>query len=200
VTHTETPHSAASAGSGYSFEINIAFTPNPKVVTCDEISFVQTSRVVQPGTNTNKEYMEPQNSRRNANNEAVDRIKTRKQGWYGYNNDGTHASTITPGKSSTTPVIAAKFYDKPSDAMTNVSFNFETAVIAKSGSQANLVYSVIKWGFDVDAAGAVTAHTVTVEDRVSAGFGTAVDAWNKQAAGPAADRNAPDQVALPTFR
>jgi hypothetical protein len=187
------------AGGGYAFVFRITFHPDPSVVNATKIGFVQTSRVVQPGTNTNKEYMEPQNSRRNANQEAIDRVPGRKFGYYGMNNDRSPGGNVTFGSAPATPTDAT-FYDRPSDAMLNVSFNFETAVVAIEGAQANLVYSVVHWGFDVDGSGNLTAHPVTVEDRPTAGLATAAQAWNTQAAGPAAGRNDPNQQALPAFR
>jgi hypothetical protein len=72
--------------------------------------------------------------------------------------------------------------------------------VSIEGPQANLVYSVVHWGFDVDRAGTMTAHATTVEDRPTAGLATAAAVWNAQVAGPLAGRNDPNQQALPAFR
>jgi hypothetical protein len=202
VTTTGAPQSATTPGGAYAFVFNLTFTPDPTVVNATQIAFVQTCRLVTPGTNTNREYMEPQNSRRNSRQEAIDRQAGNAFGWYGFGNNGQPnpaLSNITPG-SAPTPLTPAWLYDRPSDNMTNVSFEFETSVIARQGAQANLVYSVVHWGFTVDNAGAVTANPVRVEDRPTAGFGEAAAAWNAQAAGPVAGRNAPGQQPLPAFR
>lgn len=202
VATTGTPQSATTPGGAYGFVFTLTFTHDASVVNATQIAFVQTSRVVTTGTNTNREYMEPQNSRRNSRQEAIDRQAGNAFGWYGFGNNGQpnpHLANIRTG-SAPTPLTPAWLYDRPSDNMTNVSFEFETSVICRQGAQANLVYSVVHWGFTVDNAGAVTAIPVRVEDRPTAGFGEAVTAWNTQAAGPSAGRNAPSQQALPAFR
>ena len=197
---------AAAAGGNYSFDQWIQFTPDPLVVDCNEIVVVQTVRVVNAVGGANAETLPHLIRRQNTNSTSIDRIEGRRYGYYGYNNDGRASGD--PGTrtiagaggnmraGSSDPVRAMRYYDGPGDSMVNVKFEFETAIVARTGPQRGLVYSVVKWGFDVNAAGRLTAHRVRFRDRVSSDFQSARRAWNRQATGPVAQRNDPNQNEL----
>lgn len=185
-------------GGRYYSPVEIRFHPDPEVCDCDEIAFVQTVRTVATGTNESRQPPGKLRERLNADQEGVDRFHTQKQGWYGRSNSDENQEQMTPGNSLVpTPAVMS---DHPSSTMPSTTWTFETAVIARTGPQANTVYATVRWGFVVDEVNAVTALPIAVEDRISPGFATAVDAWNRQAAGPEGGRTHPDQQRLPTFR
>jgi hypothetical protein len=191
--------------SWYELGINITFTPDPAVANASEIAFVQTLRRVDTASSASVDNIPGHPGRLTPQNRAIDRLPGRQLGWYGYDNPSTPGAPGTPGTlvhpgSSPTPLAPATFEDHPSWGRPNTTWTFETAVTAKAGAQAGLVYSVIQWGFTVDAALHVTPMAVTKQDRVSSDFTTAVGAWNQQAAGPAGSRSDPNQQPLPAFR
>ncbi len=188
-----------SPGSAYTSPITITFTPNPALCKSIQISYVQTVRIVTTGTTTSRDVIAGHAGRLTASQQAVDRIPGRSSGWYGFNNDGTTAANVTSG-SSPTPLANAVLRDQPSWDQPNLTWEFETSVIAKQGADAGLVYSVIHWGFSVDASLHLTALPVREDDRPTHDFEEAVAAWNRQAAGPAATRSDPNQQPLPAFR
>jgi hypothetical protein len=206
----QSPHSAASAGGQYDCDMYIQFTPDAAVVDCREIAVIQTVQVIDTATKANAETLPHLIRRQTPAFSEIDRIEDRRYGFYGYANTGrasgdpgTQAAPVGGGNmraGSSRPVRDMHYYDGPSDSMTGVTFNFETAIVARSGPQRGLVYSVITWGFDVDAHGRLTAHAVGLADRLSAEFGRARDAWNTQARGPRAQRNDPRQSELPRLR
>lgn len=188
----------SGAGSPYSSDVHIWFNPNKDSVNCSEIAFVQAVKFVDSaGT--------PQESRPNFRNRMaasgweLDRLDQRVYGWYGYNNDGTPSGTVVPG-SAPSPEKSAELTDTPGWSVGNTVWDFETCAICKSGFHQNNIYACLTWGFDVDADNKLTKHEPAHRDAPSADFTGAVGGWNTQAAGPAAQRNAPGQQSLGPFR
>jgi hypothetical protein len=87
--------------------------------------------------------------------------------------------------------------DTPSAAKGNREYHFETSVVCRKGADAGKVYAVVTWGFTVDATLKITPKKSEVFNKPSPEFDAAVAAWNAQAAGAEADRNAPGQKTLP---
>jgi hypothetical protein len=177
----------------------ITFDPDPDVVDADSIAFVQTIRMVETGTNDSEDDRKGISERLNAKNQAVDRDRLNKSGWYGYYNDGRHPMVV---EGSSHPPTQAKMEDTPGQTTrkAGTTWDFETSIIAKAGKDENLVYSVVLWGFTVNSDLKVSLKQHSVRDVPTSDFGSAVSAWNKQAAGPAGNRSDPNQGKLPTFR
>jgi len=184
VDFSQLPHHAKQLNGYYWCDFRIEFTPDPTVAVCPNIGFLQSHNVYKHGTNASRLRGQAAD-RPNAKGEAIDRFEGAKHGWIGLKNDGTPSEkgTLQPGISLGKKVVPAKFFDPPGDYETDMSFNFETSIVAREGPQANLVYAVVHWGFEVDIDGHISEHSVKIVDRPTDGFATAIDAWNAQAAG-----------------
>ena len=112
---------------------------------------------------------------------------------------GGGGATLKPWKKAA-PTDPAFMYDRPSWSVPNTTWDFETSVICKAGADAGKVYATVTWGFSVDAARKIVEKERVVTNKPTAGFSSAVDRWNTQAAGPEADRNAPGQQTLPALK
>ena len=88
--------------------------------------------------------------------------------------------------------------DRPEAEIENSTWTFETSVIAREGADAGLVYGVVMWSFSVDGKLQITDTKPTYRQTPTAQFGTAVAAWNTQAANDPQSRDG--QVPLPVQR
>ena len=98
---------------------SFAFNPNAcsATCTCNQVAYIQIVRIIDTSTGN---FLSPSTDQTNRevtgdpdatqNGWAVDRIDNRVWGYYGRNNDGSFASYLTPG-SSTTPAVLG---DEPS--------------------------------------------------------------------------------------
>lgn len=188
-----------SSTSSYASDITVTFTPNKKKAKADEIAFVQNVRVVDTGTSNSRDDRDNFKNRRTPKGWTIDRLDARKYGWYGYNNDGRPSGTVSPG-SSPSPLKDATMTDRPSWNVPSLSWEFETCAIAKAGADSGTIYGCITWGFDADANNKLTSHRTSETSKPSAEFNDAIKAWNTQAAGPEAKRNATDQQSLGPFK
>jgi YD repeat-containing protein len=176
------------AGGWYSSEVLIKW--NPKSGCCTQIDFIQTVRIVD-AANPGSGLAPNEQPRATPNFTAVDSIK-----------GSTSAFTSIPLVPSRTPgsfppPLSATTHDTPSDKVPNRSWFFETCAICRSGVDKGLIYACLKWGFDVNAMNNLTSHVPMSSDRPSGDFMQAVPNWNRQAAGPAAQQNAPGQRPIP---
>ena len=194
----QTVNSAAAKGGHYSSPVTITFSPNAKTVDSTEIAFVQKVQLVDTGTTNSRDWDPTNQKRMTKDGSSIDRVPGRKDGFYGYNNDGKPSGTITPG-SAPTPLKDATLLDTPQASIASTTWSFETAAIAKAGKDTGKIYGALSWGFTVDADNKLTAHKEKSNVNVSADFNDAVKAWNAQAKGPEADRNHKDQAELGPF-
>lgn len=185
-------------GTPYSSDVNITFTPGSSM-HCDEIAFVQSVKYVDAAKKQNLNPLKNYNDRMTAANWTVDRAEPRQYGWYGYNNNGRPSGTVSPGKAPT-PVTPATMHDIPRNDLSSCAMDFETCAICRSGTDVNTVYGCLHWGFDVDAANKLTSHKPVEAAAPSAEFADTIKQWNVQAAGPAAQRNDPNQQPLGPFK
>jgi hypothetical protein len=189
---------SVKAGTNYKFPVDITFKPDKDLVDADEIAFVQRVRLVDTATGENKDWDETNKKRATDRNSSIDRLAGRKYGWYGYKDDEGESGTVKPWKKDK-PDTAAWMHDTPQADIASTTWEFETAVMARSGSDEGLVYATCTWGFTVDAKLRVTAMNVLFFNKPTKDFMKAVEKWNEQADDPdAGDRNAPDQQKLPT--
>ncbi|MDQ3761357.1 MAG: hypothetical protein M3460_06550 [Actinomycetota bacterium] len=188
-----------ATGAWYSYKINITFTPDTAVVDADEIAFLQTIRLVETASGANKDPDETSKKRQTPSATGVDRRSGKKQGWYGMKDDGTGSSMLTAWKKSA-PATPATMQDRASWNQPNTTWQFETMVVCRSGTDIGKVYVVVTWGFSVDAELKLTEQARTVTNKQSTEATTAVGKWNDQAAGSAFDRNAPGQMLLPALK
>ncbi|MGH4005950.1 MAG: hypothetical protein ACRDSO_17805 [Pseudonocardiaceae bacterium] len=196
----ETINGDKATGTPYAYQINITFTPDTAVIDADEIAFIQTTRLVETASGSNQDHKETSKKRQTPSATSVDRLRGKKQGWYGMMMDnGTGSGTLTVWKKSA-PATPANMRDRASWNQPNTTWQFETMVVCRSGADAGTVYAVVTWGFTVDADLKLTGQARMVTNKQSAEATTAVGKWNDQAAGSAVGRNAPGQVPLPALK
>jgi hypothetical protein len=177
----------------FKYPFEVSFWPASADVRADEIAFIQTARIVNTTTGDNdspfgQKRMTPDHTK-------VDRLTGKEQGWYGMSDAEAGGSTMKLWtKGSRDP---AWMRDTPSAAKGNREYHFETSVVCRKGADAGKVYAVVTWGFTVDATLKITPKKSEVFNKPSPEFDAAVAAWNAQAAGAEADRNAPGQKTLP---
>ena len=188
-----------ATGAWYSYKINIAFTPDPAVVDADEVAFIQTVRLVETASGFNKDPERTSKTRQTPLATSVDRRSGKKQGWYGLKDDEKGSSMLTAWKKSA-PATPATMQDCASWNQPNTTWQFETMVACRSGTDIGKVYVVVTWGFSVDADLNLTEQAPTVTNKPSTEATTAVSKWNDQAAGSVFDRNTPGQIPLPALK
>jgi hypothetical protein len=188
-----------TTGTPYAYKINVAFKPDTAVINADEIAFIQTTRLVETASGSNKDPEKTNKKRQTPSATSVDRRSGKKQGWYGMKDDGTGNSMLTTWKKSA-PATPAKMQDRASWNQPNTTWKFETMVVCRSGMDIGKVYAVLTWGFTVDTDLKLTEQTPTVTNKQSTEATTAVGKWNNQATGSTFDRNTPDQMSLPTLK
>jgi hypothetical protein len=88
---------------------------------------------------------------------------------------------VVPGVSTGGAVRNAKLIDTPDGRDENVTYNFETSIIAEDGTDKGIVYAVVIWGFAVDGAMQVRPYETKYRQTPTADFADAVAAWNQQA-------------------
>jgi hypothetical protein len=187
-----------AAGTWYSYQIDITFTPDLTVVDAAEIAFIQTVRLVETVSGSNKDPEQTSKKRQTPLATSVDRRSGKKQGWYGLKDDETGSSMLTVWKKSA-PATPATMQDRASWNQPSTTWQFETMVACRSGTDIGKVYVVVTWGFSVDADLKLTEQAPMVTNKQSTEATTAVTKWNDQAAGSASDRNTPGQVPLPAL-
>ena len=189
-----------ATGALYAYKIYITFTPDTAVIDADEIAFIQTTRLVETTSGSNEDHKETSKKRQTPSATSVDRLRGKKQGWYGMTMDnGMGSGTLTVWKRSA-PATPATMRDRASWNQPNTTWQFETMVVCRSGSDVGKVYAVVTWGFTVDADLRLTEHARIVTNKQSTEATAAVGKWNDQATGSAVGRNALGQVLLPALK
>lgn len=164
----------------------IEFKPDPDVCEATSIAFIQTVSMLDDDNDTvdNRTGLP---ERFNSKKQAVDRPAGQKYGFYGQANDGsfpkptTVAAETTPGISVGGSVVPARLVDRPDGTERNVTYSYETSIVAKDGPDTGFVYAVVLWGFRVDKDMQVVPKEKKIQQIPTADFGAAVAAWNKQA-------------------
>jgi RHS repeat-associated protein len=198
----------------------ITFTPAPGAVTADTVGFIQIVRMTMvkkddPSKKKDMTHRGPDKikHRITAKGWAVDR-QPRIFGWYGCDDTGNPQKpigglgmTITPWRpgNGKRPAVLE---DLPSGPEPNpdvtlplsgwiIKYEFETYAVEKlANGKPGRIYGGISWGFTVDSQGKVASLPRKFISTPSADFFEAIAAWNKQAAGPPAQRTMPGQRPL----
>lgn len=195
---TQINKSATLIEPRYSSDVELVFTPSTSDgCNCSEIAFVQTIKTVND-SGANVETNTNQLDRMTSGDWSVDRVPGKKYGWYGLNDNGTFASTVTPG--NTTPT-AASIRDTPSWSKKNTRWRFETCAICKSGADQDNVYGCKTWGFDVDDTGQVSSSSSADSTTPSSDWSSSIAAWNNQAKTQgSSNKQSPNQATFPSFK
>lgn len=189
VTHKMEPHDGVYnkwGGNGmFSCKMRIEFAPDPDVCEATSIAFVQTVSMLT-GKNRSVDNRDDMPGRFNSKKQGIDRPDRSTSGFYsasgGSFNKLTGYSGVQPGISSGGTTVPAIMVDTPDGTTEDVTYSYETSIVAKEGTDAGFVYAVVLWSFKVDGAMKVVPNPVEVRQVPTADFGAAVGAWNTQAA------------------
>jgi hypothetical protein len=175
---------------------DIKFEPKELVVKAKRIAFVQIVRMHD--NNTGKEfYIDPASEKRaTTDGWAIDRAYGTKKGkaygqlgWYGYFDDGRPDGEGMKQEGSSPPAVPAVMFDGPNVNRWDVEVRFETYAICKTTLKegekqpGGIVFSGLKWGYDIDNKGSVTLVGGTFIASPEKEFWGAVGLWNDQASG-----------------
>jgi hypothetical protein len=177
----------------YRSKMKITFTPNPKTVNSNEISFVQIMKTVTTATGKNADVRPLCVGRMTAKYWNVDHVENMKFGWYLYDNNGIDSDYGNNGK--TTPLVPAVLKDTAGWNQPGLTWEYQTFAIAKNG-QGGQVLSGLSWGFTVDGKLVVTSTPPKLVTNFQ-DFKDAVKKWNDQAGGKV--KNHKDQVLFGDF-
>lgn len=177
---------------GINCQVSFAFNPatcSAAACQCNQIAYVQMVRIVDLDTGDHLQPFAEQANRMVTGNPtpafngwAVDRLQGRVWGYYGRNNDGTFASTLTPGSNTTAAVLR----DTPSGWSVNNWFDAVSTPVcidAKSGC-VNRLDGFEYWLFIVkqDGSGSDPFSEIGRQWHRDA-FDLAVAEWNADAPG-----------------
>lgn len=202
VTHKMEPHDGVyhrmSGNEMFSCKMRIEFAPDPDVCEATSIAFVQTVSMLAGKKSVDNRDDMP--GRFTSKRQGIDRPDKSTSGFYSASGAGfnklTGYSGVQPGVSTGGAMQPAIMVDTPDGTTEDVTYSYETSIVAKEGTDAGLVYAVVLWSFKVDGAMKVVPNPVEVRQVPTADFGAAVTAWNTQAA---ANRKS-GQQALPVQR
>jgi len=184
---TGAPHSKR----GIDMTLNFDFNPATCGVTCNcnTVAYVQIVRIIDLETGN---FLSPNSEQTNRivtgravtalNGWAVDRLAGRVWGYYGRNNNGTFAGTLTPGSNTTDAILR----DTPSGWPNNSWFDAVSVpvCIQANATCANQLLGFYYWQFIVDNNGAASdpLNIIAVEWHRDA-VDQAVIEWNNDAPG-----------------
>jgi Domain of unknown function (DUF4157) len=184
--------------SNYGLEIKLEFHPKTKV-DATKIGLIQTVNSQLDGKNM---LISPTRAnRQTSDGTRIDRVDKKNNPVYGsevLNNQKDLGSTAnsyenyklgyrkkdSSGKWIDKPAIL-KDTPKMSGSGNNSHQKFETAALALSGTQKDMYYGSVNWGWEKDSKGVFKKLPVTLAskgDMPTAGFGAAAKKWNETAA------------------
>ena len=184
---TGAPHDSR----GIDMTLNFDFDPATcgATCTCNSVVYVQIVRIIDIDTGN---FLSPNSEQTNRivtgravtalNGWAVDRLAAKVWGYYGRNNDGTFAGTLTPGSNTTDAILR----DRPSGWPDNSWFDAVSVpvCIQAGASCVNQLLGYYYWLFSVGNDGTVSdpINLIAVEWHRDA-VDEAVIEWNNDAPG-----------------
>jgi hypothetical protein len=149
------------SNAGITCDVNFNFNPGTcsSTCTCNSIAYIQIVRIIDRDTG---DFRQPHSAQFNRmvtgnatvafNGWAVDRLASRVWGYYGRNNDGTFASTLTPGSNTTTAILR----DTPSGWAVNNWFDAVSVPVCIDAAATcnNRLLGFEYWLFVVTGSGA----------------------------------------------
>lgn len=183
---------APNGSSGITDSVQFAFNPSrcgAAACATSTIAYVQIVRIIDISTGN---FLSPNSEQTNRtvlgnatpafNGWAVDRLAGRVWGYYGRNNNGSFASTLTPGSNSVTAVLR----DSPSGWPDGSWFDAVSVPVCIDSKSAcvNRLLGYYYWLFTVGTNGAVGAPFSEVGRTWHRdAFDLAITEWNNDAAG-----------------
>ncbi|HEX5169078.1 MAG TPA: hypothetical protein VFW11_07875 [Cyclobacteriaceae bacterium] len=182
---------SAHSNRGINAQVDFNFNPSncSATCTCNTICYVQIVRIIDQNTGA---FLAPNTDQQNRivtgesdsrfNGWAIDRLSGRNWGYYGRNNDGTFASTITTGSNTTTATLR----DTPSGWPDNSWFDaVSVPVCIQAGAPCvDCLLGYYYWLFLVNGSGDATDPVDLVgKTWMRNAFSLSVAEWNDDAPG-----------------
>jgi hypothetical protein len=180
---------APNGNRGVDVTVNFNFNPANCSATCtsNTNAYIQIVRVIDlrtgnflaPNTDQQNRIVTGQ-SQATMNGWAVDRLSNRVWGYYGRNNDGTFAGTLTPGSNTTAAILR----DSPSGWPDGAWLDFVSVPVCidATATCVNRLLGYYYWLFTVGTGGGTAApfNEIGVDWNRNA-FDLAVAEWNNDA-------------------
>lgn len=174
--------------NGWEMTVEFEFNPTDcgEDCTCDKVAWVQMLRAIDQSDGTYLYINEEKEDRATAEGWHIDRLQGREWGYYGRNDNGTFAGTVTTGSD----VSTASLYDRPrrQDAEPYLGYIWMAVTVpvcidnAASTCNNNLL-GFYEWGWITsDASDVGTFHWIAPKG-FKDDFDAAVAEWNADAAG-----------------
>jgi hypothetical protein len=178
-----------TAGSN-GIDMDVSFDFNPagcgSSCTCNPVAYVQIVRTVDMQDFTYIYPSEEKQDRATEDGWYIDRLAGKKWGYYGRNDDGSFAGTLTPGSETTNAILRDSPRRPEAEPWLDIwwqAVSVPVCIQAGSGCE-NKLLGFYFWSWFVDPGGAVAdpIHAIAwrpLENSVDA----AVAEWNTQAPG-----------------
>lgn len=177
-----------STSNGISASVDFDFTPSAcgSAATCNLVAFVQIVRTLDLHDATALYPSTEKQDRATADGWYIDRLAGRIWGYYGRNDDGTWASTVTTGSNTTTATLRDSPSRPESEPWLGIWWMAVTVPVCleTSSTVLNNLLGYYFWSWVASDAGAVgdplDAVAWVPQDQ---SFADAVTEWNLQAPG-----------------
>ena len=186
VIDTETM--GTSVYNGWEMTVEFDFNPDDCGVecTCNKVAWVQILRSIDQSDGTYLYLNEEKEDRATSEGWHVDRLQGREWGYYGRNDNGTFASSVTTGSDATT----ASLYDRPrrGDAEPYLGYTWMAITVPvcidnPASSCNNNLLGYYEWAWLVsDASDVATLHWISPKGFKN-DFDASVAEWNADAPG-----------------
>ncbi len=172
------------------WEMTVEFDFNPSDCSedcgCNKVAWVQMLRAIDQSDGTYLYANEEKEDRATAEGWHIDRLQGRQWGYYGRNDDGTFAGTVTTGSTTTT----ASLYDRPRrpDSEPYLGFLWMAVTVPvcidNVGSSCNnKLLGFYEWAwFTSDRSDVAVIHWISPKG-FKDDFDSAVSEWNTDAPG-----------------
>lgn len=185
---TGTPHANQGIDMTLRFDFDPAECGEP-ACTCNTVAYIQIVRIIDIDTGA---FLAPNSDQQNRivtgrtkaglNGWAIDRLAGRNWGYYGRNNDGTFASTLTTGSNTTDAILR----DRPSGWPNNSTFDAVSVPVCIDASSpcVNELLGYYYWLFVVGRNGVTSDpfHKIAVDWHQDAVDESVIE-WNNDAPG-----------------
>ena len=172
------------------WEMTVEFDFNPadcgEDCACDKVAWVQMLRAIDQSDGTYLYGNEEKEERATSEGWHIDRLQGREWGYYGRNDNGSFASTVTTGSTTT----AASLYDRPRRPDTEPYLGFTWMAVTvpvcidNTGSACNNnLLGFYEWAWiTTDASDVAVLHWISPK-AFKDDFDSAVAGWNTDAPG-----------------
>lgn len=177
-----------TSSNGWDMSLDFDFTPADCGVscTCNKVVYVQVMRVVDHENGTYLYLNSEKEDRATAEGWHVDRLQGRIWGYYGRNDNGSFASSITVGSETTTASLEdtpSRGESEPYIGFTWMAVTVPVCIDNATSSCNEQLLGFHEWGWIVGDTGGVATFDWAAPKGFKDGVDDAIAEWNADAAG-----------------